>query len=211
MSLRLYDDLYGYFVLLCEHEVSLVVRRNCYYRTSAIFHQNEIGYVYWKLFTCDGMYDTPSYEHTLFFAILRRPVNLLFEDDLVDELLDVFLILGPFNKLQNIRMFRCVHHVSDSVKCVRSGSKDGKCLFCALYLEIYPRPLGSSNPVLLHLFDIIRPVYFLQTFQKPVCILRDSQEQPEMVFEEDGRGTQQEKTYRTTPSVSDQDSCRPGR
>ena len=169
------DDLLDWNpVLLREREIPLVVRRHAHHRAFAVAHQHVVADPHRDAFAGQRMRDREPGRH----AFLLHRCEVRFGQPtfaaLVDKRGDVRTATRePLGK----RMLGGNRHEGHAHDGVGARGEDSQQLLLAVEFvrEAEVDADALADPVLLHRFDLRRPVELLQVSEQFFCVLRDAE------------------------------------
>ena len=180
------DSLDGQVIFLCEFEVSFIMGWNSHDDTGTVGVQDIITDPDGDVSSVDGVHCIGTCEDAGLFSGQRLTIDVALHSGLfyVGFHFRSLLIGG---KLGNHGILRSKDHIGCTVKGIHSCGEDFEFQVLLIHLEFHGGAVGSSNPVSLHGFGLLRPVQTLQIFQKLIGILGDAEEPLGQVFLDDGR------------------------
>ena len=146
--------------LLRKFEVTVIVGRHTHDRTGTIVRQHIIRQPDRHFSSVQRVDGIASGKYPGLFLILH-PIHIGLHGSVIDVLLHSLLRLLRGQSLCQ-RMLRCQHHKGRTVQCVRSGGIDGDLLIPAVHRKIHLRTVGLTDPLGLHLLNLLWPVQFIQ-------------------------------------------------
>ena len=128
--------------------------------TCTIISKYVVGKPNRKLLTVQRIDRISTCEHTCLLFILKT-VYIGFHGSIKDIFLYSLSCLVCCKRFRK-SMLRCKYHECCSMKSIRSCCIDRDLLFSSLNREIDLCAVGFADPVCLHLFNLLRPVQFIQ-------------------------------------------------
>ena len=145
---------------LCELKVTVIMSRYTHDSTCTIISKYIVRKPDWKLLAVQRIDRISTCEHTGLLFILKT-VYIGFHGSIKDIFLYSLSCLVCCKRFCK-SMLRCKYHECCSMKSIRSCCIDRDLLFSSLNREIDLCAVGFADPVCLHLFNLLRPVQFIQ-------------------------------------------------
>ena len=130
--------------------------RNAHDSSCTIIRQNVIGQPDWSLLPVQRVDRVTSGKYAGLFLILHT-VYVRLHGRIVDILLYRLSCLVRSQALGKF-VLRRKYHEGSAIKGIWPGGIDRDFFFSSVNWEIYFRAIGLSNPVCLHLLNLLRPV-----------------------------------------------------
>ena len=140
----------------CKFKVTVVMSRNAHDGSCTIIRQNVIRQPDWSLLPVQRVDRVTSGKYAGLFLILHT-VYVRLHGRIVDILLYRLSCLIRSQALGKF-VLRRKYHEGSAIKGIWPGGVDRDFFFSSVNWEIYFRAIGLSNPVCLHLLNLLRPV-----------------------------------------------------
>ena len=152
----------------CKCKVTVIMCRYAHDCSGTVVSQYIIRQPDRHLCSVDRIDRVASCENSGFFLILKA-VNIRLHGSVVDIFFHCFSCLIGC-KFFCKSMLRSQYHKCCAVKCIRSCCVDSDLFISSIHRELYLSTVGLTDPVCLHLLNLLRPVQFVQVVQKSLCI-----------------------------------------
>ena len=169
-----FNDINAEF--LCKIIVTLVMCRHCHDRTCTITHHYIVCNVdrdFLAVYRIDALKTLDAYTCLVFDKLSSLELCLL--GTLITVCCDLIHVCDFVFVFIDDRMLRCDYHEGNTEQGIRSGCIDLQFLIDSVDVKVYKSTLGLADPVNLLLLYVLRIVNIIQSFEKLVGILSDSQ------------------------------------